>query len=367
MSNPAKRRLAPARLGALSLAIALLGAGIAVASPTAAPKAPTNVPLHGSVFFGVTDTGVQDDFHAFAKAIGKHPAVVESYRAFGTSVRYELHRWESMHARPLLHVSTAQGDKGLEVISPKGIARGLGDDYLLRVNHFFHSRRMPAYIRPLGEPNRCLNPYTAVRCNGSSNGGDHSTYWYRQAFRRMYLVFHGGSTTKAIDHKLKKLRMPPVNRQAGKGREPTAIPKAPVSVIWSPQAVGSPDVPGNGPADYFPGLRYVDWVGTDMYSRYTDFGALNGFYETYAKHKPFAITEFGIWGKDDPAYMRDMLSWAHSHRQVRMLVYYQDFGDHNQFKIQGFPRSKAVLKKALNAKRFPSLAPRYPKPAPQQG
>ena len=50
-----------------------------------------------------------------------------------------------------------------------------------------------------------------------------------------------------------------------------------------------------------------------------------------------------------------------AHPRTKMLVYYQDFGDRNPFRIQGFPQSRAVLKRALNSRRFPPLAPNYPK------
>jgi hypothetical protein len=30
---------------------------------------------------------------------------------------------------------------------------------------------------------------------------------------------------------------------------------------------GSPDIPGNRPSAYWPGASYVDWTGTDFYSR----------------------------------------------------------------------------------------------------
>ena len=51
---------------------------------------------------------------------------------------------------------------------------------------------MPAYIRPLGEPNRCLNVYASYDCAGNLRDAAHKPRWYRLAFRRIYILLHGG-------------------------------------------------------------------------------------------------------------------------------------------------------------------------------
>ncbi len=320
----------------------------------------SNLPPKGKVFFGVTDTGEASGFESFADAVDAHPAVVETYHPYGNSIHISLPRWEQIHARPLPHISTAAGDDRHEVITPKEIARAQGDDYLLRLNRSFAAHAMRAYIRPLDEPNRCLNVYTAIRCDGSGNGARHTTHWYKQAFRRMYLILHGGAKRSVIDRKLRKLHLPPLRRKRGK--EPRVLPRAPVSPIWSPLANEAPSVRGNSAAAYFPGNRYLDWVATDICSRYTDFGAITRFYRHYAKHKPFAITEFGLWGSDDAAFVRHLLRWVRARRKTRMLVYYQDFGRKNPFRIQNFPQGRATLKHALNSRHFPPRAPHFPRP-----
>jgi hypothetical protein len=356
----------------LALAAALLCLGCAAPSALA-PLLPAaaatrhhskkarreNLPPRGKIFFGVTDTGEAKGFESFADAVGAHPAVVETYHPWGNSLHLALPRWEQIHARPMLHISTAAGDDRHELITPKGIARGVGDDYLLRLNRSFAYNRVPAYVRPLGEPNRCLNPYTAIRCDGSRRGGRHTTHWYKQAFRRIYLILHGGAR-KEINRRLHRLDLPGIRRRHG--REPDFLPRAPISVVWSPLPSGSPTLRRNSAAAYFPGNRYLDWVGADIYSRYTDFGAMTRFCHRYARQKPFAITEFGLWGADDPGFLRRLLRWVRSHRTTRMLVYYQDFGAPNPFRIQNFPAGEAVLRHALNSSRFPPRAPHFPRP-----
>ena len=75
--------------------------------------------------------------------------------------------WRETATRPILHISTADDKTLQELITPEQIALGGGDDYLLQINSFFAKRGLRAYIRPLGEPNRCLNPWTAVDCDGN--------------------------------------------------------------------------------------------------------------------------------------------------------------------------------------------------------
>ena len=92
------------------------------------------------------------------------------------------------------HISTADDQTLAELITPEQIALGGGDDYLLQLNDFFAKHGLPAYIRPLGEPNRCLNVWSAVNCDGSQKGGEHTTGWYKQAFRRIVAIVRGGQT-----------------------------------------------------------------------------------------------------------------------------------------------------------------------------
>ena len=76
-----------------------------------------------------------------------------------------------------------------------------------------------AYIRPLGEPNRCLNAWSAVNCDGSQKGGEHTTGWYKQAFRRIAAIVRGGQTLEGINATLAEIGLPPLNRT--KGPNPT--------------------------------------------------------------------------------------------------------------------------------------------------
>jgi hypothetical protein len=214
-------------------------------------------------------------------------------------------------------------------------------------------------VRPLGEPNRCLNVYAAYDCAGASRGPEHSPRAYKRAFRRIYVVIHGGGTKRQIDHRLAVAGLPPLTVDV------RALPQAPVAVVWSPLPAGSPTTPQNRPKHFYPGSRWVDWVGTDFYSGYPEWDALTGLYRRFSG-KPFALAEWAVEG-EDPTFVRKLFAWVDSHRRCRMLVYYQDFGDSNSYRIQNYGSSLSVLRAQLHSGLFPAYArgaPKLPPPPP---
>src|SRR4051794_14282153 len=237
-------------------------------------------PPPGKIFFGVSDTGRAVDFRSFEDAVGRHPALVETYHPYGNNLHIALPRWKALRARPILHVGTVD-EAGKEGVTPRAIAVGKADEYLLRLNQSFAGHHVRAYIRPLGEPNRCLNAWAAYDCSGASRGSKYSVRNYRRAFRRMYILLHGGARRWKINQRLDRLGMPGIQRSGGK--EPRQLPKAPVAIIWSPLPAGSPMSRANRPGNFFPGADWVDWVGTDFYSRYAYWDDLKQFYAKFAK------------------------------------------------------------------------------------
>lgn len=344
--------LLTALLGALSLA-----AGLAPAASAAPLKPPP-----GKVYFGVTDTGDASGFREFGQAIGKRPSVIQTFHPWGNSWSKSLPRWQSVRARPMLHITT-RADDGTELITPKQIARGRGDDYLIRINRTSSRRNLRMYIRPLGEPNRCLNAYAGVDCAGNIRGGSYAFKWYRSAFRRIAIVTRGGARRYKINKRLKKIGLPKLRKVKGVKRLPRRLAKAPVSIVWSPLPAGSPTVKNNRPRHYWPGSKWVNWVGTDFYNRYNNWRHLGRFYKRWSlgKNKPMALTEFGLWGSDGPGFIKRIFTFARKRPQLRMLVYYQDFGSSNVFRIQNFPRARKALARHLKPNKFPRFARGYPR------
>jgi len=346
-----------ARAAACALALAtalLLGA---------APGASAGLlePPGKKVWFGISDTGDPADFGAFSTALDKHPAVIESFRNWGSDFPESIRRWQTARARPMIHVTTADNNDGHEILTPRAIAQGAGDDYLIRLNRLFAEKDMRGYLRPLGEPNRCLNVYAAYDCDGAPRDAAHKPRWYKLAFRRFYVVVHGGGKAQEINRRLAEAGLGPLNASVG------GLPKAPVAVIWSPLPSGSPTVPHNRPRYYWPGSRWVDWAGTDFYASYPEWDSLTGLYNRYP-NKPFALTEWGVENGDDPAFVSKLFAWVKKHPRCKMLVYYQDFGSTSSYRIQNYSASLAVLKDRLHSGQFPAYAPAAPHlPPPPQG
>lgn len=318
-------------------------------------------PRGKKVWFGISDTGDMADFGQFSELMDKHPALIQSFRTWGSDFPESIQRWQTARARPVLHITTADNNDGHEVITPRGIAQGGGDEYLIRLNRLFHEKEMRAYIRPLGEPNRCLNVYAAYDCNGAPRDAAHKPRWYKLAFRRIYVIVHGGGKAKEINRRLAEAGLPPLNAELG------GLPKAPVAVIWSPLPSGSPTVPHNRPRFFWPGARWVDWSGTDFYASYPEWKSLTGLYNRYP-NKPFAITEWGVEAGDDPAFVSKLFAWVRKHPRCKMLVYYQDFGSTSNYRIQNYPSSINVLRDRLHSGLFPAFAPGAPQlPPPPPG
>ncbi|HEX8754187.1 MAG TPA: hypothetical protein VF731_12305 [Solirubrobacterales bacterium] len=348
----------PRKQAAIAAVLALALLALAVAAPASAGLLE---PRGKHVFFGVSDTGDPAQFGEFSRDVHKHPAVIESFRSWGADFHGSIERWQDARARPMLHITTADSGDGHEILTPQQIAEGAGDEYLIRLNRLFYAKHMRAYIRPLGEPNRCLNVYASYDCAGNKRDSAHTPRWYKLAFRRIYVIVHGGGKAKKIDKLLAEAGVPPLTVRVG------GLPKAPIAVVWSPLPSGSPTVPQNRPRFYYPGDRWVDWAGTDFYAAYPEWKSLTGLYRRY-KDKPFAITEWGVESGDDPSFVRKLFTWVEKHPRCKMLVYYQDFGTTSNYRIQNYSASLGVLRSRLHNGLFPPFAPGFPvAPPPPPG
>ena len=129
-----------------------------------------------------------------------------------------------------------------------------------------------------------------------------------------------------------------------------------MSIIWSPLPGGSPRVKGNFPGNYWPGSRWVDWVGTDFYSQYPVWKDLNRFYGgAQWRGKPVAITEWAVSGVDEPRFVKQLVSWIVKRPRVRMLVYYDGFGPGNSTTSALYPRTTNTLRLKIRRANFLSV------------
>jgi hypothetical protein len=121
-------------------------------------------------------------------------------------------------------------------------------------------------------------------------------------------------------------------------------------MLWVPQTEGSPAIARNSAAAYWPGAGYVDWVGTDFYSRFPAFGKLETFYKAF--RKPFVFGEWGVWGGDDPGWVHQLFRFVNTHPRVRMMLYNQGNDPSGPFRLGHFPGARAAIRSELGSGRY---------------
>jgi hypothetical protein len=358
-------------------AVTFAGPGTASAS---LPEGKSYAPGKGKAYHGVSDTGEPSAFFDFARQVGAHPATLQAFYHWDTPLTSgAFYRWARTDTRGVLSLSTAAGDGG-ERITPKQIAKGVGDRYIINLGRTIAEAQQIVYIRLLAEMNGHWNPYCAFGADGARRRGGHSTAWFRRAWRRFALIVRGGSRAQ-INGKLVRQGMPRILNAASEsdpvynaGPEgiplavPAELPQPKVALMWVPQSFGSPNIRGNQPSDYWPGGKYVDWVGFDIYSKFAGaFDDDQAFIRRYDKW-PVVIGEYGPWDNDfRGSFTGSLFNWARSHNRVKMLLYYRSVTTDNPYNVQFYPGAQRVLRRNLNKRRFVEFAPgveAVPEPPP---
>src|SRR5262249_58902941 len=112
-----------------SLATFLLAAVLCCCSAPMSARADLLLPPSRDVFTGLTG----GSYSVFKDEVGKHAAVDGVFVTWGRPFKSAFDQALANHARVMLHISTSRGSHGPEQISPRGIAQGGGDGYLLRL------------------------------------------------------------------------------------------------------------------------------------------------------------------------------------------------------------------------------------------
>jgi hypothetical protein len=307
------------------------------------------VPPSGQVFTGVSGGSVA----AFQRQVGKHPAVLGYFANWNESIATALAQARAARARLLLHISTdvGYGSGAGESISPGGIASGGDDGYLVRLGEELARSGRPAYVALLPEMNQANNAYSAFDTSGAARGGSHSTADYRQAWRRSVLIVRGGAVA-TIDARLRLLGLPPVRT----ARAALASPR--VAFMWAPQTAGTPDIPANAAAAYYPGGAYVDIVGTDFYSAFPNFAGLAHLYATYPS-KPFGFNEWAMWRSGDPGFVRELFAFVRAHRRIALMLYNQGLTPGGPFRLEHFAAAAGELRRQLRSSRLLAYTPEW--------
>jgi beta-mannanase len=227
-----------------------------------------------------------------------------------------------------------------EVITPRGVAFGKGDDYLTALNRAIADWGRAVYIRPFAEMNGHWNSYCAYMRSGQRKGLSHSTASFRKAFARVYLLLHGG-TAQQLNLRLRRLGLPGVSHDYELNPFPI------LRVIWNPQGYGSPDLPGNRAQAYYPGDRYVDVVGNDLYDirGKAEWAANDRLYKAH-RNKPYSIPEWGLWNLDDPGFVKRMAGWVKTHRRTELLAFFESRAG-SIFDLATKPASRAAYRRYI--------------------
>jgi hypothetical protein len=320
----------------LAAVMALSGAGSAAAAQHLPPK--------GKVFHGIA---LGDSYTDWQRRTGTRPAVWQQFIQWGGSMEYAFRRAEAGGARLMLHVSTSAGQNLPGVIAPAAIARGDGDRWLVALGARLAAHGRPVYLRVMGEMNNCDLPYASHGCDGRRRGASHSAAAFKRAWRRIHAVVRGGARAD-VDRRLRALGLPRLRA----GAQELARPQ--VAFVWSPMTGGSPMISALRPERFWPGARFVDWVGTSFYSRYPNFRWLTPYYERFAvRHrKPFVLAEWAIWGGDHAGFARTLFSWVHRHRRTRMMIYNQTNDADGVFRLRWYPNAARVIRRQLRSPRF---------------
>jgi Ni/Co efflux regulator RcnB len=118
-------------------------------------------------------------------------------------------------------------------------------------------------------------------------------------------------------------------------------------VIWNPQGYGSPDLPGNRAQAYYPGDRYVDVVGNDLYDirGKAEWAANDRLYKAH-RNKPYSIPEWGLWNLDDPGFVKRMAGWVKTHRRTELLAFFESRAG-SIFDLATKPASRAAYRRYI--------------------
>jgi hypothetical protein len=217
---------------------------------------------------------------------------------------------------PMLALNTGAYGSG-ETATPRGIALGQNDAFLIRLNGVINDYAGDRfYVRPFPEMNAWWESNCAYNRNGSPRGGAYTTAWNRKALARIAVVLRGGVQAD-VNAKLAKLGLPGIHQDL-------AVTTPKLRLVWNPQGFGAPDVSGNSAQAYYPGDAYVDVVGDDLYDIRGHGATWAAAEQMYKAHpgKPFAFPEWGLWGFDDPQFVRDMARWVRTHPRMEFIAYF---------------------------------------------
>jgi hypothetical protein len=283
--------------------------------------------------------GLHGDPARFQNQTGQQTQIVHSFVSFAqTSSLTKV----VANAGPVPMLALNAGAYGAtETATPRGLAQGQNDAFLIRLNgviNDFTGDRF--YVRPFPEMNAYWESTCAYDKSGRARGGAYTTAWNRKALARIAIVLRGGAEAD-INRKLAKLGLPGIHGDL-------AITTPKLRVVWNPQGFGAPDLPGNSAQAYYPGDAYVDVIGDDLYDirgHGATWAAAEKLYKAHPS-KTFSFPEWGVWGFDDPQFIRDMATFVRTHKRVELIAYYSGRPG-SVFDLAAKPRARAAYRSLI--------------------
>ena len=295
---------------------------------------------------------------------GEEPLISHTFTGYDTDMSFDTAIAKARGAVPLVSWQTGSEASPKTIANAGATSSGKRSDYVIM--------KVASDLRTYGEPvflriDQEMNAYWFAWCAYNSDGTPraHTTEDFKDMWRRMHIIFEGG-TVSEMNSKLAAEGMPPLDYQVGtsaasKGLSDTNDPNAylaptnNVAFVFNPvDAPGIPDKAGNRWADYYPGDKYVDWVGQTSYnstwnaSMDTRFGWLEQFYGDFAlgHDKPYMMGEWGLtqYRGDDPVYIQRVLDWQKAHVRVKALIYFNVQTSELEHRLEVYPNSAALMR-----------------------
>jgi hypothetical protein len=240
---------------------------------------------------------------------------------------------------PMIHLGIGgPGAVRVARITMQQIANGQGDAYLVSLNKAVNGFGSLVYVRPMAEMNNRNALYHP------SKGAGMSTQAYRKAFARIFLILHGGPRVK-IDVALKRLGLPYLTVK--EDLPPNS--KAKLRLIWNPLAgVG-------GWMPFYPGDKYVDLIGNDVYGEGVDFSraANEELYRFARAHtKRYSFPEWGV-AVDQPELVRYICDFIKTKAAIELAAYFNSLGG-SKWDLRPKPDSKQAYRSCLTPLGLPA-------------
>jgi hypothetical protein len=295
---------------------------------------------------------------------GEEPLISHTFTGYDTNMTFDTAIAEARGAVPLVSWQTGSEASPKTIANAGATSSGKRSDYvIMKVASALRTYGEPVFLRVDQEMNAHWFEWCAYNSDGTPRAS--TTEDFKDMWRRMHIIFEGG-TVSEMNSKLAAEGMPPLDQQVGtsaasKGLSSTTdanaylAPANNVAFVFNPvDAPGIPDKAGNLWADYYPGDRYVDWVGQTSYDGTSNatldvrFGWLEQFYQDFAvgHDKPYMMGEWGLTQHegDDPAYIQRVLDWQKAHPGVKALVYFNVKTSELEHRLEVYPNSAALMR-----------------------